>query len=252
MMYSGAVAKGHVDIVQHLIDKGANINAQNTSNRTPLQEAIMGSHHSIVQLLLSSGASVETTDDELWTPLHQACDNNSPFISTLLDKGCNIEARTSNATIWTGGNRFRVATPLFLAASNGNEAACKTLLARGADPRCRNAMGEMPIHVACWRGYPSVVRLMLDAGIDIEEKDLTHDETPLLHAAGNRQLLVLKLLLERGADMDAVNPYGRNALNHARLHQKTGNEEAVHFLEQAYEKRDKRIAAYEASHPASS
>ncbi|KAI4204326.1 MAG: hypothetical protein LQ350_001306 [Teloschistes chrysophthalmus] len=229
-----AVAKGHQDVVQLLIDRGANVDAKNYTDRTPLQEALMGSHTSIAELLLVSGASINTQDDELWTPLHEASNNNSPLISTLLDKGCDIEAVTSDATIWTGGNRFRVATPLFLAAANGNEAAVETLLERGANPRCRNVIGEMPIHIACWRGYPGVVKQMLDAGVGIEERDLTFDETPLIKAASTGQQLVLKLLLERGADMDAVNPYGRNALNHARLHRKTGNEEAVHFLEGRY------------------
>ncbi|KAL8687867.1 MAG: hypothetical protein Q9218_006079 [Villophora microphyllina] len=233
-----AVAKGHQDVVDLLVKRGANINARNYSDRTPLQEAFMGNHTSIAESLLVSGANVNAKDGELWTPLHQASNNNSPLISTLLDKGCDIEAVTSDATIWTGGSRFRVATPLFLAAANGNEATVKTLLDRGANPRCRNAIGEMPIHVACWRGYTGVVKQMLDAGVDIEERDLTYDETPLIKAASTGQQLVLKLLLDRGADMDAVNPYGRNALNHARLHRKTGNEEAVYFLEQAYQKRD--------------
>ncbi|KAL8955507.1 MAG: hypothetical protein Q9183_006617 [Haloplaca sp. 2 TL-2023] len=151
--------------------------------------------------------------------------------------GADIEALTAESTIWSNKKRYQLATSLYLAAGKGNEAACKTLLARGANPR-GGEIGEFPIPTACWAGFPAVVRIMLDAGVNIEEKDPKYEETPLIKAAITGQLLVLKLLIERGADMDARNPMGRNALDHARLHRNSGNEEAVNFLKQMYDKRD--------------
>ncbi|KAL9593879.1 MAG: hypothetical protein Q9179_005651 [Wetmoreana sp. 5 TL-2023] len=233
-----AAHKGHKDIVQLLIANKANVNAKNSSGRTPLQEALMHGRTGIAKILLSSSASVDIRDNEHWTPLHQASHSNSPLINTLIDKGCDIEAQTSDKTIWTGANRYLVAPPLFLAAGNGYEAAVRTLLARSANSRSRNIIGEMPIHVACWQGHAPIVRIMLDAGVDIEERDLTYDETPLIKAASTGQTHILRLLLDRGADMDAINHQGRNALNHAKLYRKTGNEEAVYFLEQVYKRRD--------------
>ncbi|KAL8724746.1 MAG: hypothetical protein Q9181_006693 [Wetmoreana brouardii] len=235
-----AAHKGHEDIVQLLIANKANVNAKNSTDRTPLQEALRYGHTSIAKILLASGASVDIRDNEHWTPLHQASDSNSPLINILIDKGCDIEARTSDKTIWGSATRILVASPLFLAAGNGHEAAVRTLLARGANSRCRNMIGEMPIHVACWQGHAFIVRIMLDAGVDIEERDLTYDETPLIKAASTGQPHILRMLLDRGADINAINQHGRNALNHAKLYRKTGNEEAVHFLEQVYKKRDKK------------
>ncbi|KAL8866258.1 MAG: hypothetical protein Q9174_006405, partial [Haloplaca sp. 1 TL-2023] len=226
----------HKDIVELLLEKGADVNARNTTDRTPLQEAFMHEQPGIAKLLLEKGASVDTADDELWTPLHQASADNSPLINELLDMGADIEARTGESTIWSSKGHC-LATPLYLAAENGREAACKTLLERGANPRCA-AIGGYPIHIACVNGHAGVVRILLDAGVDIEERDPMYDETPLIKAATTGQLLVLKLLIERGADMDARSPLGRNALDHARLHRKSGNEEAVDFLEQMYKRRD--------------
>ncbi|KAL8999625.1 MAG: hypothetical protein Q9169_001585 [Polycauliona sp. 2 TL-2023] len=239
-----ACDRGHESCVRLLLKSGADINAKNYTDRTPLQEALMSNHMSIAKFLLASGASVDAHDNEGWTPLHQtACsgDNqqNEVMINLLLDKGSDIEAKTFSTNHWNT-RPCCGATPLFLAAENGKESAVKALMDRGADPKCRNIVGEMPIHVACWRGWASVVKMMLHAGIDIEEKDIKYDETPLLKAASTGQMHVLRLLLERGADMDAVTQYGRNALVHARLHRKEGNEEAVAFLEREYKRREEQ------------
>ncbi|KAL8674291.1 MAG: hypothetical protein Q9168_001284 [Polycauliona sp. 1 TL-2023] len=221
-----ACAFGHGSCVRLLVKNGADINAKNYSDRTPLQGAFTSSNWDIARFLLESGASVDLHDKEGWTPLHEAAagKTQAEMLKLLLDKGSDMEAKTFESG----------ATPLFLAAWNGRESTVKALMDQGADIRCRNIIGEMPIHVACWRGFASVVKMMLDAGIGIEEKDIKYDETPLLKAASTGQVHVLRLLLERGANMEAVTQYGRNALMHARLHRKEGNEEAVAFLEREY------------------
>ncbi|KAL9614683.1 MAG: hypothetical protein Q9204_008818 [Flavoplaca sp. TL-2023a] len=233
-----ACAGGHESCVRLLIKHGADVNAKNYTDRTPLQEALMRSHLSIAEFLVERGASVDSHDNEGWTPLHQvAHSGKEPFkiINLLLDKGSDIEAKTFKNNF---ANFFfhNQATPLFLATIQGHKDTIKALMDRGASARCRNMVGEMPIHMACWRGHASVVKMMLEMGIDIEEKDLTYEKTPLLKAASTGQMHVLRLLLERGANMDAVTQYGRNALVHARLQ---GKEEAVHFLEGEYKKREK-------------
>lgn len=236
-----AAEKGHEDIARLLVDSGADINAKNCTDRTALQEAIWlnKTNGGIAKLLLEHGASVTIHDDEGWTPLHQAAHTgNAQIIDALIDRGCDTEAQTFDTTIWDWSRSCR-ATPLFLAAGEGRETAVEALLARGANPYCRNIIGELPLHVACWRGYPRVVRAMLDLGTDIEEKDLKYEETPLLKAASTGQVGVLKLLIDRGANLDAETQWGRNALQHARLHRKEGNEEAVRYLTGVYERRDK-------------
>ena len=236
-----AAEKGHLDVVDLLLENKADVDAKNSTDRTPLHEAIRNSHTSVAKLLLDRGASSTASDDEGWTPLHHAADKgNVQLIRCLHDQGCDLEAKTTDNLI-RYLNRFNVGTPLYFAAANGHEGAVIALLQLGADPRCRNVTGEMPIHVACWRGFSPVVRIMLDAGVDIEEKDLRYEETPLLKAASTGQIGVLRLLLDHGANLDAVTQWGRNALKHAQSHRQEGNEDAVLLLEEAYKKRDEVV-----------
>ncbi|KAL9601010.1 MAG: hypothetical protein Q9219_002832 [cf. Caloplaca sp. 3 TL-2023] len=234
-----AADKGFEDIARLLIDNGAEIDAKNYSGRTPLQEAVKTANigFGVTRLLLERGASIAIYDDEGWTPLHQAAfGGNSTLIETLVEKGCDIEAQTSDSTFWNS-SRFCRATPLFLAAGSGREAAVRTLMAHGANIRCRNLAREMPIHVASWRGFATIVRIMLEAGVGIEEKDFQVDETPLLKAACMGKVNVLRLLVSRGANLDAESRLGRNALQFAQLRLKEGNEDAVRYLQGVYEKR---------------
>ncbi len=86
-----------------------------------------------------------------------------------------------------------------------------------------------------------MVRILLDAGDDIETRDSRWGETPLLKAASTGRTAVILLLLERGADSHATNFVGRDALRHFKLHQK-GNEEAVGAIEAWLERHEKKVS----------
>jgi len=53
-----AAEKGHTEIVQLLLQKGADVNAKTNSDRTALMLAAAKAHTEIVQLLLKNGADV--------------------------------------------------------------------------------------------------------------------------------------------------------------------------------------------------
>ena len=231
-----AASNGNQDMVELLLQKGADVNAQNASGRTALQDSIMRSQDSVAIYLLNKNASVTLIDSEGWTALHQAAnEGRTKVIEALINRGADIEAKTAEDTIWGSMNRFRCATPLFLANGSGQRASVELLMKRGANIKTRNIIGEMPIHTACWRGFKPLVRIYLDAGIRIEERDTIYEETPLLKAASTGQTDIVKFLLEKGADIQAENPHGRDALMHARLHRPNGeNDETVKVLEAWY------------------
>jgi len=92
-------------------------------------------------------------------------------------------------------------SPLGLAALFGHDELARSLLDAGADPRepSRDARRTTALHLALSRGSLSLSRLLLDRGADVNAREAT-GRTPLHAAAeaGRRELAAL--LVERGAD----------------------------------------------------
>lgn len=80
------------------------------------------------------------------------------------------------------------------------EATLRLLLEAGADPNF-DPDGNTPLHEAAWGdwGSPTAVKLLLEFGAEVDALD-KHDETPLMRAAGHGELECVKLLLAAGAD----------------------------------------------------
>lgn len=101
---------------------------------------------------------------------------------------------------------------LMMAALRGNLAWCERLLARGASV---NKPGWTPLHYAATGPEPKVVKLLLDRGavVDAESPDKT---TPLMMAARYGPEESVMLLLARGADPKRINARNMNAADFAQ------------------------------------
>ncbi|XP_065195952.1 protein fem-1 homolog C-like [Sycon ciliatum] len=64
----------------------------------------------------------------------------------------------------------------------------------------RNRFGSGPLHLAAYRGYPNIVKFLLDRGANPNVQTSTDREVPLHHAALMGHADVAKLLVEAGAD----------------------------------------------------
>ncbi|MCM0043092.1 MAG: ankyrin repeat domain-containing protein [Burkholderiaceae bacterium] len=125
-----------VDIARILLDRGADINAQNSNGRTALYFAIREGNADLVRLLLSRGARIDLTDMDRRNALHSAClstKNRSAVVNALL--------QTKGASLIDKRDRSGK-TALHLAIASGNVDVVKALLAAGANPEKRTGSWE--------------------------------------------------------------------------------------------------------------
>ena len=87
------------------------------------------------------------------------------------------------------------------------------MLDMGFSPDDRNGLGEQPLHAAAYNGNAEVLRLLMDAGAELDARDARFDATPLAFAtvgSGERDdhpgnwAEIVRLLIDAGASRDGV------------------------------------------------
>jgi len=79
----------------------------------------------------------------------------------------------------------------------------------------RNFMGDTVLHTVCSWGGAEPVRILIDAGADVNALG-DHKSVPLFNAVVGRNVEVIKLLLMAGADVKIKNGLGRSVLDYAK------------------------------------
>lgn len=158
-----AARYGRTEIVRRLLDRGADINAVDWSGQSALSNSAVEDHHDTFHLLLSRGARRGIVD--------ALALNDTALLEDLLDR----EPRGDPDVDWLTDGRVRLA---MLAARRGSVAIVRVLLDRGA------------AHLQKW----------------------SDDHTLLAEAARHGHLEVVQLLIDRGADLHGVGSDGLTAL----------------------------------------
>ena len=162
-----AASAGHADVVEFLIEKGADVNAR-AGDRTALSIAA-GRHSDVVKVLLARGATFDSSKSS-GSPLWDAVGGNqiktvkrllqAKADATMVDQhGWNllhvaalrsrIDAEMFNVLIEAkadvNGLTVKKDTPLHIAAKKGNLTAARILISNGADLQRLNAAGKTPL-----------------------------------------------------------------------------------------------------------
>ncbi|XP_026800459.2 CARD- and ANK-domain containing inflammasome adapter protein [Pangasianodon hypophthalmus] len=178
-----------------LLHKGAQINAVTQDGLTALHLASQSGHKEAVAQLLEGKADLHAQDRQARTALHwAAAQGDVGIIKLLLFAGSNANAVDKDRK-----------TPLHLAAMAGHAQTVSTLLNAKAKFAAKDMDGCTALHYAARNGHVRVAAVLLTSGRNknVNERNVWR-RTPLHLAAEHGQELVVDLLLERRAKINAI------------------------------------------------
>lgn len=257
-----ACQNGDIYVVQRLVKAGADINARRRDgNFTALGIAADKSHDEIVQYLLEQGAEVDVQDQDYGTPLYIAAENGSlPIVQQLLEHRANINLsgglhrRPLNAASYYGHlevvqfllqkgievdpeEEYRYGSALGAAARKGHDGIVRLLLEKGWKASRKIRTYGSALVAAATYGHVEVVQALLENNLDVTSREqaleiaskngrtdvvkmllghsnyLRHQKA-FLHAASYGRDDILELLQERGTNQDILNTALYEASDH--------------------------------------
>jgi len=217
----------HAKVIQKLIDENFINLTSDSTFMAAFSFAVKYGPEELAETMLSNDSCSRL--EQLLYPdvVYYSAKNNSPSIlSKLLGKGIDVNVLTEGHT------------PLYVACKEGHESVVDLLLNNGADPNVPNELAiskdfSLPLQVAVHRGNAVIVDKLIEKGAKLD-----HPGEPLLHTAcsGTAEsktageagetrsvedmLSIIRLLLQRGVNVNAVSDTGDTALYRACVEQR--------------------------------
>jgi len=156
-IYSCKNSPGHVEAAKVLIENGANVNAIDIWQLTPLYYAIAYNCDSeIIKMLLDKGAEPNIPALGAYSPLYYAAANNElETVKILLAKGASPNV--------PGPDGY---TPLFQIATTDEVELAKLLIDSGAKINIAAENGLTPLGIAGTKGKVEMIKLLIARGAD--------------------------------------------------------------------------------------
>ncbi|RYN72660.1 hypothetical protein AA0120_g12741 [Alternaria tenuissima] len=187
-----AAEQGNVGVIEVLLDKGADVNAQGGRYGNALQAALEKGYTEIATLLLDKDADVNAQGGLYSNALQAAAARGHKEMATLLlDKGADVNAQ---------GGYFGNA--LQAASARGHKEMATLLLDKGADVNAQSGHFGNALQAALANGHKEMAILLLDKGVDVNKQDEYYGNV-LYTASARGSLEMAMLLLDKGANVNA-------------------------------------------------
>ncbi|KAL1775261.1 phosphatase 1 regulatory subunit 12B isoform X2 [Sigmodon hispidus] len=224
-VFLAACSSGDTDEVQKLLARGADINTVNVDGLTALHQACIDENLDMVKFLVENRANVNQQDNEGWTPLHAAASCGYLNIAEyFISHGASVGIVNSEGEVPSDLAEEPAMKDLLLEQvkkqgvdleqSRKEEEQqmlqdARQWLNSGKIEDVRQARsGATALHVAAAKGYSEVLRLLIQAGYELNVQD--HDGWTPLHAAAHWGVKeACSILAEALCDMDIRNKLGQ-------------------------------------------
>lgn len=191
-----AAERGDLAAVRRAHLRGASVRARDADRRTALVAAAYGNHLHVARFLISAGADVNAKDATVQSPYLIATaevGDDPRLLSMTIANGARINAKDS----FNG-------TGLIRAADRGYPRVVRRLLAEDIAIDHVNRLGWTALHEAIILGdgsqrYIRVVRLLVEAGADVNLRSQTDGISPLQHAQSRGYEQMVAILRAAGA-----------------------------------------------------
>uniref|UniRef100_A0A6J0SPH7 Protein phosphatase 1 regulatory subunit n=1 Tax=Pogona vitticeps TaxID=103695 RepID=A0A6J0SPH7_9SAUR len=224
-VFLAACSSGDTDEVKRLLARGARLNTANVDGLTALHQACIDENLDMVKFLVEYGANVNQQDNEGWTPLHAVASCGYLNIAEyLINHGANVAAVNSEGEVPSDLAEEAAMKDLLMEqvkkqgldldqARKAEEQQmlqdARQWLNRGKiEEKRQSRTGATALHVAAAKGYSEVMRLLIQAGFDVNVQD--NDGWTPLHAAAHWGVKeACTILAEALCDMDIRNKLGQ-------------------------------------------
>eukprot|EP00794_Sanderia_malayensis_P005571 gene5571-6259_t len=220
-----AAGFGRKDIVEFLLQKGADVHTRDDGGLIPLHNACSFGHVEVTLLLLRHHADINARDNWNYTPLHEAAikgkvdvclvllqNKADPSIKNTDGKTACDLADSAAKLVLTGEYKK---DELLESARSGCEEKLKVLLTP-LNVNCHASDGRKstPLHLAAGYNRIRIVELLLENGADVHAKD-KGGLVPLHNACSYGHYEVTELLVKHGANVNAMDLWQFTPLHEA-------------------------------------
>lgn len=196
---------GSVSNVLFMLDRGLSVDGEESEHQ-PIHLASRWLLDEVVQILVQRGANIHSKSSKWGTPLLCALSSCAgPYFEAFQSESALNKAPISDE----GGNpMLRIWRTYFTPVADMRtiiecRAIVQILVDNGADPNKDDCAFGKPLHIACLIGSTAIVTMLLDKGADVNEVH-GYFGTPLYAAMHGEHSDVVSLLLQHGADVNYV------------------------------------------------
>jgi ankyrin len=217
-----------VDIVTILLKHGADVNDRDTTLRSPLHLAEYIGELKVAQMLLDHKPDINSQDKDGRTPLHILSECRTNDEGNVLNHTLLLLELGADVNKRDNDNE----TPLHLAIRRAWFKFARILLEHGAGATAENNNGKTALHILseCRTNDEDEVlnlaQLLFKRGAEVNRRD-KDNQTPLLPAMGRDMFNLARTLLEQGADANAENDYGNTPLRILLEHRRYNEHDVI-------------------------